>query len=268
MSDDPTRFTTADWWDEYWDGTPLPQRIGHETSTYVDELLTVLDRYLPDGGASVLEIGGAPGRYLSYLHDRGMQVTALEYSPVGVELTKENFRRLGVPATVVHGDMFDRDLDIAPQDAVYSLGLIEHFDDPVAVVRAHVRLIKPGGILIIGAPNLQGVSRWLHGRLSPSVLETHHWPATVPAAWDVYERELGLERLYRDYIGGFEPAVFGRLESDALVDKALWHGLRLLRKPLDHPRARRLRSYNSPRWSGYLIAAYRVPGSEAAGRPE
>ena len=258
--------------DDYWKGTQLPQRIGFGANSYIDELLGVLTRYLPDGrGHSVLEIGGAPGRYLGFLHDRGLEVTALEYSPVGVELTRENFRRLGIDATVVHGDMFDRDLGIPPQDAVYSLGLIEHFDDPTAVARAHVRLVKPGGVLIIGAPNLQGLSKSLYARLSPSVLETHHWPATAPEAWTAYERELGLEVLFKEYIGGFEPAVFGRLESSAAVDKLLWHGLRLLRHPVNHRWAARLRRLNSRRWSSYLIAAYRVPPTahegEARGRP-
>src|SRR5919109_3832423 len=193
------------------------------------------------------------------MHERGLEVTALEYSPVGVELTRENFRRLGIPAAVVHGDMFDEDLGIPPQDAVYSLGLIEHFDDPAAVARAHVRLVKPGGVLIIGAPNLKGLSRRLHRRLSPSVLETHHWPATDPEAWRGYERELGLEPLFKGYVGGFEPAVFGRLESRRLLDRALWWGLVALRPIFNHRWARGLRRLNSPLWSGYVLAAYRVP---------
>lgn len=260
IATEPTRFTTAEWWDEYWEGTPLPQRIDFGTSAYIDELLGVLTRHLPsERGSSVLEIGGAPGRYLAFLHGRGHEVTALEYSPVGVELTRENFRRLGIPARVVHGDMFDSDLDIPPQDAVYSLGLIEHFDDPAAVARAHARLVKPGGILIIGAPNLKGLSRWLHRRLSPSVLESHHWPATDPANWVGFERELGLELLFKEYVGGFEPAVFGRLESDRPADKLLWRTLWALRWPLGARWARGLRRRNSPLWSGYVIAAYRLP---------
>jgi SAM-dependent methyltransferase len=266
LSDDPTRFTTAGWWDDYWRGTPLPQRIGFGTSAYVDELLRVLDRHIPRGpDHSVLEIGGAPGRYLAFMKDRGLQITALEYSRVGVELTEENFRRLGIDATIVHGDMFDRDIELPQQDAVYSLGLIEHFDDPSAVARAHARLVKPGGVLVIGAPNLLGLSRWLHGRLSPSVLETHHWPATDPDAWSAFERELGLEVLYKAYIGGFEPAVFGRLESDRPVDRVLWRALRLLRHPLGARWARGLRRFNSPRWSGYVIAAYRLPAVSTNG---
>jgi SAM-dependent methyltransferase len=161
--------------------------------------------------------------------------------------------------------MFDADLDIPPQDAVYSLGLIEHFDDPTAVARAHARLVKPGGILIIGAPNLMGLSRWLHARLSPSVLESHHWPATDPAGWTAFERDLGLELLFKEYIGGFEPAVFGRLESERLPDRLLWRALRALRVPLGRPWARGLRRRNSPHWSGYVIAAYRLPTAATAG---
>jgi SAM-dependent methyltransferase len=268
--DEPTRFTTADWWDEYWHGTPLPQRIDFGTSAYVDRLLDVLMRYLPDGAGerSALEIGGAPGRYLAFMHDRGFAVTALEYSPVGVELTRENFRRLGIPGRVLHGDMFDQELDVPLQDVVYSLGLIEHFDDPTAVARAHARLVEPGGILVIGAPNLMGLSRRLHRRLSPSVLESHHWPATDPARWEAFERELGLDVLFKQYIGGFEPGVFGRIESDSLVDRALWRGLQLLRIPLNHRWAGVLRDRNSVRWSGYVMAVYRVAGQPRSGELE
>ena len=258
--DDPTRFTTAAWWDDYWTDTPLPQKIGFGTSVYLDQLLAVLTRYLPSGnGQSVLEIGGAPGRYLAMMHERGLAVTALEYSPVGVELTKENFRRLGIKATVVHGDMFDASLDIAPQDAVYSLGLIEHFDDPAAVARAHMRLVNPGGILIIGAPNLQGLSRRLHAPALPSVLETHHWPATDPAGWSAYERELGLELLFKDYVGGSSPRCSGGSRATRSPTRSCGGRCTCCAIRSTRSRAAGLRKYNSRRWSGYVIAAYRVP---------
>lgn len=54
----------------------------------------------------------------------------LESSPVGCEAARRNFELLGVTGEVTYGDMFDEAIALPPMDVVYSLGLIEHFDDP------------------------------------------------------------------------------------------------------------------------------------------
>lgn len=40
---------------------------------------------------------------------------------------------------------------------VLSVGVVEHFDDPRAVVQDHLRLVKPGGIALITVPNYRGI---------------------------------------------------------------------------------------------------------------
>ena len=70
--DDPTRFTLRP------GGTTTGRtrrcrRDRFGTSVYLNQPLAVLTRYLPSGnGQSVLEIGGAPGRYLAMMHERGL----------------------------------------------------------------------------------------------------------------------------------------------------------------------------------------------------
>ncbi|HEY1360257.1 MAG TPA: class I SAM-dependent methyltransferase [Thermoleophilaceae bacterium] len=255
------RLTDDRWWDDYWQGTKLPQAIDHGQTSYIDELLGTLDRNLPPGaGRSALEIGGAPGRYLAYVHRRlGYSAKALEYSRVGYELIKRNLELLGVEAQAWHGDMFDPAIEIEPSDVVYSLGLIEHFDDPAAVAEAHLRFLKPGGILVIGAPNLFGASRFLYQRLSPSILESHHAPSTHPDAWAPFERRFGLEVLHKAYLGGFEPANFARLESQRLPDRVLWRLLRWATIATNSRAVRPLHRLNHRWWSAYLLAVYRAP---------
>jgi SAM-dependent methyltransferase len=46
-------------------------------------------------------------------------------------------------------------------DLVYSIGLIEHFPDKSAILGAHVRLTKPGGLLLLYAPIDTDVNRRL-----------------------------------------------------------------------------------------------------------
>lgn len=261
---EPTRFTDQAFWDEYWDGTPLPQEFTEATtSRYIRAFLEPFDRFFPhDPSLSALEIGGAPGRYLAYFHRRfGYAVNALEFSTVGYELARRNLELLQIPATVRQGDMFDTSIDLPRCDIVYSLGLIEHFDDPLAVAEAHLRFVKPGGLLVIGAPNLQGLGRFLFRQLSPSILESHNPPSTDPDLWAAFESRLGLDVLWKGYTCGFEPSNFYRLERRETTARALWwllHGLTHVweTKALDP-----LRGRNSRAWSSYVIAFYRVPES-------
>jgi SAM-dependent methyltransferase len=265
---EPARLTDERFWDEYWGGIELPQEFTDaNTSPYIREFLATFDRYFPPAsGLSALEIGGAPGRYLAYFHRRfGYDVKALDYSPVGYELARRNFELLGIQATVVQGDMFDAALEFPQCDIVYSLGLIEHFDDPAAVAKAHLRFVKPGGLLAIGAPNMRGLSGLLHRWLSPSVLESLYVPSTDPHGWDEFERELGLHVLWKGYISGFEPSNFWRLERRNPFARALWwflHGLSLI---WERRALRRLRRVNSWAWSSYVIAFYRAPDRRPLG---
>jgi SAM-dependent methyltransferase len=255
------RLTDDRWWDDYWSGTSLPQEFDEKPGVYLEELLNTFHRHLPvDPTLSVLEIGGAPGRYLAYLRRHfGYEVNVLEYSTVGYELARRNLELLEIPARIVHGDMFDARVSIPRCDIVYSLGLIEHFDDPTAVIEAHLRFVKPGGILIIGAPNLLGVSRLLYDRLSPSVLQSHHAPATDPRAWQAFEERFRLVSLWKGYVGGFEPGNFHRLESRRPLARAAWWLLRGLTVVLNIRLLRGLRRLNHRAWSAYFIAFYRVP---------
>jgi SAM-dependent methyltransferase len=166
----------------------------------------LFDRFLSrDRVLSVLEIGGAPGQYAAYVNKRlGHRVTVLDSSPLGCAKTRENFRLLGITAEVVESDMFSPSPDLGPFDVVYSLGLIEHFEDTAAAVQAHMDLVAPGGILLLGAPNLYGINGLLLRLLSPSFLSKHQVEVTYGERWDRFENELQLTRLFRGYLGGFD----------------------------------------------------------------
>ena len=48
-------------------------------------------------------------------------------------------------------------------DLVYSIGLIEHFPDKTGIVGAHVRLAKPGGIVLLYVPIDTAATRAMAG---------------------------------------------------------------------------------------------------------
>lgn len=257
-----TSHTDEAFWDEYWASVQLPLEVEKSSSLLMAVITDVFDRFLGSvRPLSVLEIGGAPGQYAAYVHRRlGHAITIFDSSPVGCEKARENLSLLKITAEVVAGDMFRPPPDLTRFDAVYSLGLIEHFEDVAGAVRAHAAFVKPGGLLILGVPNLRGLNELLMRRLASSFLSRHELAAMDESTWDAFEAELGLKRLFRSHIGGFEAGTFWRCGSRRVSDRLLHQVLWYTGKALDRKEARFLRRVNSRHWSAYLMGVYRVPG--------
>ena len=255
------QLTSSADWDEKWEGKHLPVAIERATAgLYVQAILDVLDRYLPaDPQRSILEIGGAPGQYLAYMYRRfGYAAHCLDYSPVGCQKAQENFALLGIPAQVYCRDLFAPDLDLPPFDIVYSLGVIEHFRDLPAVVERHLRLLKPGGLLLLGVPNFGGIYHGFLRRLAPQLLAQHNLAAMDLQHWEAFEQAFGLRPLFKGYVGGFEPSLLNRCERRSPLNLVLLWTAKVLKRIL-HRRLRFLRRWNSKRISGYVMGVYEKP---------
>ncbi len=108
----------------------------------------ILDRYLPDPPASILDIGGGPGVYATALNDRGYDVELIDIVPRHI---REATAR-GVRAQL--GDA--RDLPTPPnsQDAVLLLGPLYHLqerEERIAALREAVRVARPGSPVFAAA---------------------------------------------------------------------------------------------------------------------
>lgn len=257
----PQPLTNTSFWDDHWSSMTLPLEIRKSEALFFDEITRIFDQFLPaDRRLSVLELGGAPGQWLVYLYKKfGYKIHALDNSTVGVQKTQENFQILGIPGTAAVGNIFDHTLGRTDFDVVYSLGLIEHFTDPLPVVEAHLRFLRAGGVLVIGCPNFRGIHGFLERRLAPSVLAMHNLKVMDEASWESWETKLDLKLLFRGYIGGFEPGLVRVCESEAFRRKLLFTLVAMLRFILNRRIMRPLRRLNAPWWSGYLIGIYRKP---------
>jgi SAM-dependent methyltransferase len=257
-------LTDQRYWDEYWATISLPREVKRAPGTlYVNEILGVFDRFLPrDDRLTAIEVGGAPGQYLAYMHRRfGYHVACLDYSARGCEATRQNLRLLGIPATVIEADLF-ADVTLPRFDVVYSLGLIEHFADPTLAVERHVRLLKEGGLLVLGVPNFQGVNAWFLARLAPRLLADHEQKAMDLRNWVAFEARCDLEVLFKGYVGGFEPSILRRREEGSWRTVVPYFTTRVLTRLLSR-HFRPLRRLNGRLWSGYAMAVYRLRSSGA-----
>lgn len=193
-------------WDNEWAKVQLPLAYKRSTApTCINAIMDVLDEYLPrTPGLAALEIGGAVGGYLAYLHKTfGYDVTCMDYSEIGCSMTRENFRLLGIPGKVVQADLFADPPLGADFDLVYSLGVIEHLAAWEQAIERHLRFLKPGGTLIIGVPSYLGINHWPAKRLAPRRVSELNLSSMNIGQWKRLGKRLGLERRFLQYIGGF-----------------------------------------------------------------
>lgn len=176
----------------------LKKTLGSRAGNYSEYLLwdVIYRRYLPGKpGLKILEIGSAPG-YNPY---------GLEYSESGAAKNREKFVAAGInPEQVIFADFFSPAWQEEYRnffDIVMSGGFIEHFDDPAAVVRRHLSLLKSGGLLIIAIPNLRGLNYYLMRFFNKELLAAHNFSLmTLPAFKNCFST-LGLQTLACRYYG-------------------------------------------------------------------
>lgn len=246
-------------WDEYWEKAHLPIEIKKEKrNSSLNEILRIFDEFFPKkNNLSILEIGGAPGQYLAYLAKKfGYRAHALDYSKIGCDKTRENLDILGVNADIYKQDLFsDRISELPSFDIVYSLGFVEHFLNLEEVVERHLRILKTGGILLIGIPNFLGINYWIAKIIEPKLLSQHNLSVMDIENWKIIEERFNLETIFKGYIGGFEPKTF-IIKNNKIYKKLIHYFFAGIGRVIDYF-IKPLRTLNSKYWSRYIILIYK-----------
>lgn len=145
--------TSATDWDGYYSSTPFTAKLTRKYTGSV--IVKALKRYSHrDERPSVVELGGANSCFLDRImaECRPGAYHVVDKNEYGLNLLRERVR--GCRNVILHSaDCLTLNLDLKA-DAVFSVGLIEHFqpDDTHRVILAHFDLLKQGGIAIISFP--------------------------------------------------------------------------------------------------------------------
>jgi len=103
-------------------------------------------------GLRILEVGAGSGRDSIALAEAGAHVTTLDYSPQSLSLIREESRRTGQPVDMVGGNALAMPFADESFDLVFHQGLLEHFRDPMPLLRENTRVLKKGGMLLVDVP--------------------------------------------------------------------------------------------------------------------
>jgi SAM-dependent methyltransferase len=117
------------------------------------ELARLLDRAIP-AGAKVLELGCGTGQMSLFLAMAGRTIVGADMTRASLRLATSAAARYGARGVFfVETDLRSPGLREGSFDVVYSSGVLHHTPDPRASFRSMARLVRPGGILVLGLYN-------------------------------------------------------------------------------------------------------------------
>ena len=122
-----------------------------------DRRLQRVEGFLPRTAQKLLDVGSGPGLLLERAQHRGWDATGIEPS----HQAAEHARSLG--ASVCEAFLDDElaaellraagDSEEGAFDCIHAAEVLEHLPDPRAMVQRMVRLLRPGGVLVLSVPN-------------------------------------------------------------------------------------------------------------------
>ena len=203
MDSDVTPLTDESYWTELWDGQQ--HKIRHLRWVYVTnrQLAKLFNRGLSDiKHPKLIELGCADSLWLPYLaKNYESDCYGVDFSELGCQLAKRNLVLAGVDAKIQCEDIFTY-IESHPSeyDFIYSMGLLEHFNEPETVLDEMKRLLKPGGRMLTILPNLRGMYTPIARVASPKLLATHK--VIIPFALKDLHQSVGFEVTEFGYTGG------------------------------------------------------------------
>ncbi len=167
--------TDKKYWDENW--SKLPVRIVSADDHYYGSrcpFLYLLKREVGElCGKSVIEIGGG-GSYilLAIAKWAKANVTALDYSEVGIAKTREIFKINQCDVETITADFLTWKSD-KYYDVVVHWGVLEHFADPLPFLISCSRLLLPSSKMVFSMPNMEAWATYFWKRWSPISYARH-----------------------------------------------------------------------------------------------
>lgn len=185
----------------------LPPGEARDSLAHVHD---ILNRELPRSGLSIYEAGGGSSSYLPTSLFDGAQVTVVDID--AVQLANNAYAD-----EKILGDIQNQQFTPERFDLIVCYNVIEHLPDVPAAFRRFFEALKPGGLILIGAPNPRSASglatkyspHWFHvwfyrvirgnkraGQPGEPPFPTYYHPLVALGELKRYVEEHGCEVVY------------------------------------------------------------------------
>jgi len=200
--------------------------LPHQLAIHLESrrpLLRLLLRHLPaDALCRFLEIGCGTALESCLLARERPQAAAyaLDLSQQAAHIAQRNAAQMNVPLRALAGDATAMPFADAQFDLVFSQGVLEHFADPAPAMRDQVRVLRPGGVLVVDVPQKFNLYTLQKRRAMRA--------GTWPWGWETEYSAAELRAWAPRY--GLEVCGMAGYQHGRVVDRLLMHPHRMLRK--------------------------------------
>jgi SAM-dependent methyltransferase len=174
------RTSTPQHWERYW----AEREEIDEVYSNEDRILRQLEM-LPLQDRWIMEVGAGSGRDSLELARRGGRVLVLDYVRTSFQVIRRQADALSLTVLPVCADALRMPFREGTFDLVFHQGLMEHFRDPMPLLRENARVLKRDGHVLVDVPQryhfytvakhaMIWLGRWFAGwetEFSPAQLE-------------------------------------------------------------------------------------------------
>jgi len=125
--------------------------IGEQRKRSACRVLDLIERRFGSTGGRLLDIGCAFGFLLEEARNRGWQTFGIEPNETVGRIARDK----GLDVRIGHFP----EVNFEPMqfDVVCLMDVLEHLDDPDAIIRNIRKVLRPGGLLVLNVPNGEGL---------------------------------------------------------------------------------------------------------------
>lgn len=138
--------------------------------------------------ARILDIGCFNGFFVKELRDQGLDAKGIDFNRKALEFGRTFYELDG---HIFSNTLAELDQQGEQFDAITLFEVIEHLEDFAGLIEQSLRLLKPGGVIIISTPNSK--MSWRPDLDSPP----HHLSRFSPASLQRLMENFGLKVLYQ-----------------------------------------------------------------------
>ncbi|MBB3904573.1 SAM-dependent methyltransferase [Methylobacterium brachythecii] len=181
-----------------------------EAGDSLSKVHAILQRLLPAGRVSVYEAGGGAASYLPVALLERSDVTVVDIDPTQISNN-------AYAETRICGDVQTHHLPAESIDLVTSYNVIEHLPEVDAALERFAEAVRPGGLVLIGAPHPRSLSglvtkhspHWFHvwfyrhirgndraGLPGEAPFPVHYHPLVLPGRLKAFMAARGFETVY------------------------------------------------------------------------
>ncbi len=122
----------------------------------------IVKKYFPPGfKGKILDIGCGLGYFVEYLKNNGWDAQGIEVSKYATNLARNK------NLNIVSGDFLKAEYPSNYFDCITMWDVIEHVPYPMRYIREAYKILKPGGLLSIQAPNIENLTFLLNKKIYP-----------------------------------------------------------------------------------------------------